>query len=283
MSPGLETPWRQRLRRLYRAVVDGLEAISVAHADVLLVNSKFTGRVVEGVFPRATRVRKPSVLYPPIPTSTETAAEDKSLETYSKRPFLLCISRFERKKNLELAIQALALLRADAQIRQKKLMLVIAGGYDERLVENVTYFAHLQSIVQEHDLSDDVHFALNVSDATRDALLRRCLAVVYTPSYEHFGIVPLEAMRVGKPVVACDSGGPRETIVDGVTGSLCSEPVTPAAFAKALQSLILDEEKRRRFGHRAAERAQNCFSRAAFGDRLVELLQLRPKESLKTL
>lgn len=274
MATRPETSWHRCLRTAYRALVDALEAVSIAHADMILVNSQFTARVVERVFPRATRYRRPAVLYPPVPASTETPMEAESMKSFPKRPFVLCISRFERKKNLELAIQALSLLRSEAQVRKTKLMLVVAGGYDERLAENVTYFAYLQSIVQEHGLNDDVVFALNVSDAVRDALLRRCLALAYTPSHEHFGIVPLEAMRSGKPVVACKSGGPCETVVDGVTGLLCPEPVTPASFSNALRTLVLDEEKRRRFGQNAIDRAQKCFSRSAFGDRLVQLLGL---------
>jgi alpha-1,3/alpha-1,6-mannosyltransferase len=47
---------------------------------------------------------------------------------------------------------------------------------------------------------------------------------------EHFGIVPVEAMYSGRPVVACASGGPRESVLDGETGLLCEH--TPRAFAQ---------------------------------------------------
>ena len=73
------------------------------------------------------------------------------------------------------------------------------------------------------------------SDEQRALLLAACTAVVYTPQHEHFGIVPLEAMAAGRPVIACDSGGPQETVLHGRTGLLC-EP-TPAAFAHALLTL----------------------------------------------
>ena len=62
----------------------------------------------------------------------------------------------------------------------------------------------------------------SISSEKKEELLSRCLCVMYTPEDEHFGIVPLEAMAAGKPVLACRSGGPVESIVDGVTGILCA-------------------------------------------------------------
>ena len=63
-----------------------------------------------------------------------------------------------------------------------------------------------------------------MSDERRRDLLARSHALVYTPSNEHFGIVPLEAMAAGRPVIAVDSGGPRESVLHGRTGWLCPDP-----------------------------------------------------------
>jgi alpha-1,3/alpha-1,6-mannosyltransferase len=75
------------------------------------------------------------------------------------------------------------------------------------------------------------------TDAERGALLAVCRAVVYTPQNEHFGIVPLEAMACARPVIACDSGGPLESIRPGVTGFLVKPG--PDAFAAAMLSLMV--------------------------------------------
>lgn len=75
------------------------------------------------------------------------------------------------------------------------------------------------------------------SDQQRTALLAACHAVVYTPQREHFGIVPLEAMASSRPVIACNSGGPMESVLHGKTGFLC-EP-SPEQFAAAMATLLV--------------------------------------------
>ncbi len=82
-----------------------------------------------------------------------------------------------------------------------------------------------------------VRLVASFSDEQRSALLAAAGAVVYTPANEHFGIVPLEAMAAGRPVIACNSGGPTESIIDGKTGYLCDPE--PAAFAAAMAKLLV--------------------------------------------
>jgi len=85
-------------------------------------------------------------------------------------------------------------------------------------------------------MEDAIELRRNVSDAERQVLFAQSAAVVYTPSNEHFGIVPLEAMAAGRPVIAVDLGGPRESVVHQVTGWLCAP--TPAAFAAAFEQVM---------------------------------------------
>jgi alpha-1,3/alpha-1,6-mannosyltransferase len=94
--------------------------------------------------------------------------------------------------------------------------------------------------------------------------------VLYTPENEHFGIVPLEAMAAGKPVIACASGGPRESVADGVTGILC-EP-RPDAFAAAMVRVSgSGKGVARRMGILARQRVEWKFSRKAFGKNLFDV------------
>ena len=173
---------------------------------------------------------------------------------------LLSINRFERKKGLALALRCLAELRRGGD-DAAPLHLVQAGGFDPRLAENVEHLQELRDEAEALGLADAVTFVPSFSDEQKAALLAAATMVLYTPQvrlcdgaaplrclltlplcmqHEHFGLVPLEAMAAQRAVIACNSGGPTESIVDGVTGFLC-EP-TPAAFAAAARRLLDDTE-----------------------------------------
>ena len=67
---------------------------------------------------------------------------------------------------------------------------------------------------------DKVIFLRSISNDERIRLLQNTDILLYTPENEHFGIVPVEAMHLGAVVIACNSGGPLESIEDGQTGFL---------------------------------------------------------------
>ena len=98
-------------------------------------------------------------------------------------------------------------------------------------------------------------------------------AVVYTPSNEHFGIVPLEAMAMARPVLAVNNGGPRESVLHGRTGWLC-EP-TPEAFAQAYAQVaaLAATPQLREMGHAARAHVEAQFSLEAFGRKLERYLR----------
>jgi glycosyltransferase involved in cell wall biosynthesis len=118
-----------------------------------------------------------------------------------------------------------------------------------------------------------VMFVANPSDAELGALYARCCALIFPSLNEDWGIVPLEAMAHGKPVLAVNRGGPVESVVDGETGYLL-EP-TPAAFARAMTSLAAASGLAERLGRQAAERAKR-YSWDRFVKRLDDYFEDSP-------
>src|SRR5262249_14458832 len=171
----LLAPARQGWYRWYRAPIDRLEARAMGKANRILVNSQFTAEIFRRTFPHCPLA--PEVVYPGVDTvpgeiSTERPQEEKIL--------LLSINRYERKKNVALALEALALLRSQlAPALFAVVRLVIAGGYDERLLDNRETLHVLQMRTRELGLDGQVVFLQSIATQERQALFMRCQVVLY--------------------------------------------------------------------------------------------------------
>jgi alpha-1,3/alpha-1,6-mannosyltransferase len=264
----LLTPPRHGLYHLYRAPLDRLEEWSTGKAHRVLVNSQFTAGVFRTAFPHLPHVT-PQVVYPGV----ACPAIVPPMPVRADEPILLLsINRFDPKKNLSLAIEALAILRSlvppDTFARTR---LILAGGYDARLAEQRAEMEGLRKLAAARQLEAHVELIPSPSDARRDDLLAASRAVIYTPEREHLGLVPLEAMAAGRPVVATDSGGPRETIVRGVTGFLC--PPSPEAFAIPLARLVTDVGFAIETGRQARQHVESNFALPVFGAQLDAIVR----------
>lgn len=144
-----------------------------------------------------------------------------------REPFFLVPGRMMWQKNLDLALEAWTRFKPKAS--DNAFRLVVAGMVD------VKSRPYLQALMAKAAERADISFIQGPSDAEMLDLYQRCWAVVFPPVNEDWGLVPLEAMACGKPVLATDRGGPRETVVDGVTGFL--RPDHPHAFADAITTL----------------------------------------------
>jgi glycosyltransferase involved in cell wall biosynthesis len=136
----------------------------------------------------------------------------------------LVAGRIMWQKNIELAIDAIA----DARRRGSTAELVIAGAVDAKSRD---YLASLR----ERAAGLPVRFVVDPTDDELRELYQRCKALLFTPENEDWGIVPLEAMSCGTPVLAVDAGGPRESVVDGVSGWLL--PADAAAFGARMRTV----------------------------------------------
>ena len=185
---------------------------------------------------------------------------------------IVSLNRFERKKNIELLLHAISKLKLNLPGElHDKLKVVIAGGYEEKNAENKQYLVELKKITHDLNIDGHVTFAPSVSDSERATLLQTSLCVCYTPHREHFGIVPLEAMYAGSPVIAVNSGGPKETVVDCVTGRLVMN--SPHAFAGAIYEMIVDPKKAREMGRRGHERVKSRFGMDRFRSEWLAVIE----------
>ncbi len=180
------------------------------------------------------------------------------------------------------------------------MLTFFSGGYDPRLEDNVGTFEELIASAKSLSLTytilspkplpagltslttdegdPEVLFLLNFTTEQRTALLRSPVAraLLYTPANEHFGIVPVEAMACGVPVLACDSGGPTESVVASPRGARTGWLATPDAevWAEALEEIVqLTPEEREAVAERARTRARQLFGMDAMASSLETALQ----------
>jgi glycosyltransferase involved in cell wall biosynthesis len=181
-------------------------------------------------------------------------------------PFFLVPGRIMWQKNVELAIEAWR----RSGVGGRRTRLVVAGMVDRK---SVPYFEHLRRLAA----GSDVEFRIGPSDEELLDLYQRCHAVIFPAPNEDFGLVPLEAMACGKPVVATDRGGPKETVVDDITGFL--RLPTAEAFADAITKLATMPAGRYDALSRAARERALAFGwdrfAARIDDHVEELTALR--------
>ena len=164
---------------------------------------------------------------------------------------VVVVSRLVQRKGVGNVISALAELPGAE--------LVVAGGPERARLEEDPEARRLMALATELGVADRVDFRGRVERADLPALLRSADAVACVPWYEPFGIVPLEAMACGIPVVASAVGGLLDTVVDGVTG-IHVPPRSPERLAEVLRSLLAGPGLRDSLGRAAAERARERYS-----------------------
>ncbi|PWN99135.1 UDP-Glycosyltransferase/glycogen phosphorylase [Tilletiopsis washingtonensis] len=320
------------LRALYRIPFDFFEEATIDSSDKILVNSEFTQRQFGKSFPRLRR--EPRVLYPGIDAEHYDAqgvkqAVDALGELGSASsvrhcirdlcmgtdvPTLVSINRFEAKKNVALALEAFAQRVKEQNKSGKKqpLRLVVVGGYDRRVRDNIETLDELEKRATQLGLVHttlfwtaqphqppasappqdqlealQVIFLPSLPGALIPALLLspNTRALLYTPKDEHFGIVPLEAMACGVPVLSANSGGPVETVVDAGTPTPTGGFTNPdgtgllrqpraAIWAGAIGSLLdMSDSQRAKMAKASRERVRARFSTEVMTDGLEAALR----------
>lgn len=179
---------------------------------------------------------------------------------------ILYVGRFDPRKGIETAVRAAALLKAQGE---DELKLLIVGGSSHHLPD-AQERARIENIVREVGLEAETLFAGQI-DHDQLPLYYTAADVAVIPShYEPFGLVAIEAMACGTPVVASDVGGLKFTIIPQETGLLVP-PKDTSAFASAIHSILSDQLWARKLRRQAANNVSERFSWTGVAIHLSEL------------
>jgi D-inositol-3-phosphate glycosyltransferase len=170
---------------------------------------------------------------------------------------VLFVGRIEQIKGIDVLLDALGLLfKRRPDLRGELCLLVVGGALDPGAdAPETEKIQELRRLVHEHRMEDSVDFVGSV-DQDRLALWYSAADVCAVPSLtESFGLVALEAMACGVPVVATRVGGLQTVVEDGGSGLLVA-PGDHAALAEAIEQVLMDHRLRMHLAHGARERAE---------------------------
>jgi len=219
--------WSFIKKPLLRRLLSRLREWDIAasdRADLLLANSATTaGRISK--FWR----KESTVLFPPVDLKRFRVHEEHE-------GYFLIVSALTRFKKLDLAIEVFRRL-------PKHRLVIIGEGADRARLEGLA--------------TPNIEFLGRKSDADTAEFLQNCRALIF-PGLEDFGIVPVEAMACGKPVIAYGHGGVTETVIDGETGVFFSE-LKPESLEKALTEFF-ELERLQKFSPQKCRQQAEKFS-----------------------
>ncbi|WP_448515035.1 glycosyltransferase family 4 protein [Parathermosynechococcus lividus] len=173
----------------------------------------------------------------------------RRLQIPHQEPLILYVGRFDRRKGLETLVAALA------QVPRGQLLIV--GGSDPQRSDGAER-CRIERLVQAYGLGDRVTFVGQVAHEDLGAYYSAADVCVVPSYYEPFGLVAIEAMACGTPVIASAVGGLQFTVVPEETGLLVP-PEDATALAAAIQRLIDAPQWAQTLGANGRERVAAQF------------------------
>ena len=254
-------------RYLYGYDESGLKKYLLVRIYALIVNHFLrqydyrSSQIIDHFIFNSEEIRKRSlkfyrrdgvVIHPPIiqVQSTEYKVQsDKHLEYY------LTVSRLAPTKHIDLLIEAAN--------KGKFHLKVVGSGNQEKYLKGIA--------------GPTVEFLGPVNDQELQSLYQNAKAFLYASVNEDFGMVPVEAMAHGTPVVAYASGGVLETVIDGKTGYLYHD-LKPEAVIEAVQKIETAEPTE----YEALQEQAIIFASSCSKDTFIESIRDQVKEYLQT-
>lgn len=249
-------------------LVGEMEQTLLEKATYLLPNTQATmntAQKVYGIPPDPSRYRL--VPYGIVPVADELVRPfnpDTPPETLT----VLFLGRLEKRKGIQ------DLFAAIPQVLTKmpNVQFIIAGadnshrdGFQQQT--GLTYAAYFQ---QNHaQFSSQVSFLGQVSEEKLNQLYQTCDLFVAPSLYESFGLIYLEAMNYGKPVIGCRAGGIPEVIDEGITG-LLAEPEAPDSLAEAILKMLQNPGQLHEMGLAGRQRLLDTFTHVQMARRFAD-------------
>ncbi len=211
----IDNPIKKTIAILFSPLFSLIDKLIARSYDQIFCNSKFTSDFITQIYKQ-----KSIVIYPGVDTS-----KLKPVDLTLKKNFILSVGRLTKFKNFDILIHAFS------KIKDTKIKLYIVGNGEEK--------GNLISQIKKYDLSKRISIKTKVDDKKLLDYFSKAKLFVLCSKNEPFGIVPIEAMAAGTPVIVDDSGGLKETVLNNRTGKIID--LNEDSLAKTLDTLLPDQ------------------------------------------
>jgi 1,2-diacylglycerol 3-alpha-glucosyltransferase len=209
--------------------------------------------------------REIKILANPVQISPSQSMEIRRRYSLEDCILLLSVGRLGHEKNLKLILKSFSLLRRQSP-KDIRLMLVGSGSAEESL----------RQYARELGVDQQVIFTGVVKHEDLPAIYQAADLFLMASTTETFGLVIIEAMAAGLPVIAVEARGSKDIVIPGLNGILTAEE--PQIFAAAIQSLLNNENQRSAMSQ-AAKQSAARYSVENIADELVTLYEEAIKHS----
>jgi len=214
---------------------------SAQKVDYFIANSKNTAARIEKFYRK-----KATVIYPPVELP-ELQVANRSRSGKERENYFLAGGRLGRAKRIDLTIEACNQLKLPLKVYGKPF-----AGYGEELKKIA---------------GPTIEFLGEVSDKELTRLYVGCQAFIFPAEEEDFGIVPVEAMSYGKPVIALRQGGVMESVIEGKTGEFFDEPTVESLVG------VLKKFKPKKYKPEDCRQQAKKFSKERFKKEIKEFVK----------
>jgi glycosyltransferase involved in cell wall biosynthesis len=177
--------------------------------------------------------------------------------------YFLYVSRLHKAKRQDLAIKAFEILYQ----KNKNFRLVLAFPMPKDS-ESIDYLNSIKMYIEEKNLP--VEFRIGLKNEEIVQLYAGCYTCLFCARDEDFGSVPLECMASYKPIISVNEGGPRETILDNITGFLVNDE---KEMAEKMELLANDLDLTKHMGEAGRKRVEENFDDKIFVERFKKILK----------
>jgi len=239
--------------RRHRALLPGVgtERIRLEPAIGRSVNAVMAGSSDEESDLTRLGVPRRSIKVVPCGVDTDEFSPEGPVAKRTDRPRLVTVADLAEHDALATLLQALS--------KVPGAELVVAGGPPRAELRGDIAYRRLAKVAESLDVSGRVLFAGQVGRGDLPALLRSADLLVNVSEYDPSGVLSIEAMACGTPVIASAVGGQVDAVVDGTTGILVP-PGRPALLAQRIRQLLAHPMLLEAFSVAAADRAQSRYS-----------------------